>query len=139
MTNPTPTAPAPARATLRFLLHFLEMVAAMLAGMVLLGPLWDLAWPGLAAARTDVQVLVMATDMTVAMAAWMRVRGHAWRPTLEMSAAMYLPFLVLFPPFWAGAITPGFLMTGGHVLMLPAMAVAMLLRRREYTGCGDAR
>jgi flagellar biosynthetic protein FliP len=52
---------------------------------------------------------------------------------------MYLPFLVLFPPLWAGLISAGTVMVGGHVLMLPAMAAAMLLRRAEYTGHCPAR
>jgi hypothetical protein len=49
-----------------------------------------------------------------------------------MSASMYLPFVVLLVPFWAGAISEHALMTWGHVLMLPAMAVPMLLRPSEY-------
>jgi flagellar biosynthetic protein FliP len=49
-----------------------------------------------------------------------------------MSAAMYLPFVVLLVPFWAGLITGGTLLTAGHLLMLPAMALAMLFRRSEY-------
>ena len=47
---------------------------------------------------------------------------------------MYLPFVVLFPPLWLGFISPATMLTGGHLLMLPAMAAAMLLRRTEYTG-----
>ena len=27
--------------------------------------------------------------------------------TLEMAAAMYLPFLVQFPPLWLGVLSPG--------------------------------
>jgi hypothetical protein len=50
-----------------------------------------------------------------------------------MSAAMYLPFVLLLVPFWADAITGGALLTWGHVLMLPAMAAAMLLHRDAYS------
>ena len=70
----------------------------------------------------DVGVLVMATNMAIGMGAWMRFRGHSWRGIAEMSAAMYVPFVVLLVPFWAGAIGEHTLMTWGHVLMLPAMA-----------------
>jgi hypothetical protein len=49
-----------------------------------------------------------------------------------MSASMYLPFVVLLVPFWAGAASGGAVMTWGHVLMFPAMALAMLLRPAEY-------
>jgi flagellar biosynthetic protein FliP len=111
--------------------HYLEMVVAMVVGMAVLGPVWNLAWPGLPA-HIVVESLVMATDMAIGMGAWMRFRGHSWSAIAVMSAAMYLPFLVLLPPFWAGAITGGTLMGAGHVLMLPAMALAMLWRRSEY-------
>jgi len=111
--------------------HYLEMVVAMVVGMMVLGPVWDLVWPGLST-HTAVEVLVMATDMALGMGAWMRFRRHSWGAIGAMSAAMYLPFAVLLVPFWAGAISDGTLMTAGHVLMLPAMAVAMLYRRTEY-------
>jgi flagellar biosynthetic protein FliP len=114
-----------------FLRHYLEMVLAMLAGMVALGPLEDLVWPALTA-RPDVGVMVMATNMSIGMAAWMRFRGHSWRGITEMSAVMYLPFAVLLVPFWTGTVGGPELMTWGHLLMLPAMALVMLLRPAEY-------
>jgi hypothetical protein len=122
-----------------FTRHYLEMVAAMIVGMVALGPLEHLlldpiGWRALLA-RPELDVMVMATNMTVAMAAWMRLRHrHGWPATMEMSAAMYLPFLVLFPPMWLGLLDPHTMMGLGHLLMLPAMAGAMFLRPREYTG-----
>ena len=120
----------------QFVRHYLEMVVAMVAGMVALGPLWTLALdtagvPGLLD-RPELNALVMATNMTVAMSAWMRYRGHGWRAAAEMAAAMYVPFLVLFPPLWLSVITPGTMVVAGHVLMLPAMAGVMLLRPHEY-------
>ncbi|MEF3403098.1 hypothetical protein [Agromyces sp. CCNWLW203] len=115
----------------RFALHGLEMVIAMVLGMVVLGPVWAWAWPGLSENPTA-QVLVMATDMSIGMAVWMRIRGHGLPAIAEMAAAMYLPFLVLLPFHWVGALSAMALMTAGHVLMLPAMLVAMLRRRREY-------
>jgi hypothetical protein len=114
-----------------FLRHYLEMVLAMLAGMVALGPLEHLVWPALTA-RADVGVLVMATNMSIGMGAWMRFRGHSWRGIAEMSAAMYLPFAVLLVPYWAGTLTAPALMAWGHLLMLPAMALVMLVRPAEY-------
>ncbi len=114
-----------------FIRHYFEMVVAMLVGMVALGPLWTLLAPGL----TDgvvAMVLVMATDMAIGMAAWMRIRRHSWVSITQMSASMYLPFAVLLVPYWAGAISADTLMIGGHVLMLPLMAGAMLLRPSDY-------
>jgi hypothetical protein len=138
-----PTVPAaqteqPARSTRRhpvrhFVRHFVEMVVAMLAGMFLLGPLWTMAAPDLAG-HPDLHALVMATNMTIGMAAWMRVRGHGWAGTAEMSAAMYLPFLALLVPYWTGLISGDTLLAGGHLLMVPAMLAAMFRRLGDYTG-----
>jgi flagellar biosynthetic protein FliP len=99
--------------------------------MYALGGLEDLVWPAMTT-RADVGVMVMATNMSLGMAAWMRFRGHSWRGIAEMSAAMYLPFAVLLVPYWAGLTGEGVLMTWGHLLMLPAMALVMLLRPAEY-------
>jgi hypothetical protein len=113
------------------------MVVAMVVGMMVLGPLVNLALPLLGASglsqRADVGSLVMATNMTIGMSLWMRYRKHTWASIAEMGAAMYLPFVLLLVPFWAGLLSGGGLMTAGHVLMLPLMVVAMLRRRDEYT------
>jgi hypothetical protein len=121
-----------------FVRHYLEMVAAMLVGMIALGPVWSLTGKALGISeflhQPEPMALVMATNMTVAMCAWMRYRGHSWRANVEMAASMYVPFLMLFPPLWFGLISASGLMIGGHLLMLPAMAAAMLLRPSEYSG-----
>ena len=83
-------------------------------------------------AGPKVAAFVAALAMAIGMGAWMRFRGHSWRGIAEMSAAMYVPFLVLLVPFWAGAMGEHAMMTWGHVLMLPAMAAVMLLRPDEY-------
>jgi hypothetical protein len=123
----------------KFVLHFLEMVVAMAVGMVVLHPVWMFVLDALGAAELMhnpyTGALIMATNMTVAMSAWMKFRGHRWRPVVEMGAAMYVPFLMLFVPLALGLIDKGALMLWGHLLMLPAMAAAMLLRPHEYAHC----
>jgi hypothetical protein len=123
----------------RFARHFAEMVVAMAVGMFALHPVWMVVLDAVGAAglmhNPFSGALIMATNMTVAMSAWMKVRGHRWRPIVEMGAAMYAPFLVLFVPLAFGLIGDGALMLWGHVLMLPAMAAAMLLRPAEYAHC----
>lgn len=121
----------------RFIRHLLEMVVAMAVGMVALGPVWDLVfgwlgWSG-ALGRPDLAALVMATDMSIGMVLWMRYRRHSWVSTWEMCAAMYVPFVVLFVPFWMGALDGDVMLGAGHVLMLPCMVAVMLRRRGEYT------
>jgi hypothetical protein len=133
MTDTTRTAPSRVRPYLRFAGHYVEMVVAMFVGMFVLSPVWSFAAPGLVA-RDDVGALVMAFDMTVGMALWMRVRRHSWRPIGEMSAAMVAPFVVLLVPYWLGAISGMTLMMLGHALMFVTMLAAMLLRPAEYTG-----
>ena len=132
----------PARPTWRaalmnraFVVHYLQMLAAMLAGMALYMPLSMLVGD---TTRTEVDALLMATSMTAGMAAWMTWRRHAWPAIAEMGLAMYLAFAVLFPFLWLGALSAQGLFVLGHVLMLPAMALAMLRRREEYLGAQHA-
>lgn len=113
-----------------FLLHYLQMVVAMVAGMLLLGPLSMLFGD----VGIELDSLLMATWMSVGMAAWMLWRRHPLASVLEMALAMYLSFAVLFPPYWLGGLSASGVMVAGHVLMLPAMAAAMLYRRAEYVG-----
>ncbi len=106
-----------------WLRHLAEMLVAMLAGMMLLGPVSD----SLTQQRPTVATLVMALDMAVGMAVWMAVRGHGLRMTGEMTAAMVAPF-VLLSPWISGAA----LSVTGHVLMLVAMVALMLVRWEHY-------
>ena len=133
------TPAAPRLSAKKFAVHFLEMVVAMAVGMVVLHPVWMFVLDAVGAAglmhNPYTGALIMATNMTVAMSAWMKIRGHRWRPIAEMGDAMYLPFLMLFAPLALGLIDTGALMLWGHLLMLPAMAAAMLLRPREYAHC----
>ena len=134
--HPTEASPRTGRSTRRFVLHYGEMVLAMLVGMVTLYPLWQLATASLEGTswvtRTEVEMLVMATAMTLPMAGWMLHRGHRVQPILEMSAAMYAGFVVLFPLLWVGGLDEMGLMMWGHTLMPAFMLGAMLRRRQEY-------
>jgi len=114
-----------------FVVHLVQMVVAMIAGMVVLMPVAMLLDDG---AGVEVRALLMATTMTVGMTAWMAFRRHTWAATAEMGLAMYLSFAVLFPLHWLGILPEAALSTLGHVLMLPAMAAAMLRRSEEYLG-----
>jgi hypothetical protein len=121
----------------RFVRHYLEIVLAAVVGMVVLGPaesmlLNQIGWAELLA-NFETSTLVMATNMAVATGAWMRFRRHGWAAIAEMAAAMYAPFVVLFPPLWLGVLSASGLMVLGHVLMLFTIAAAMLRRRDEYT------
>jgi hypothetical protein len=130
--------------TRQFIRHYLEMIAAMVAGMVVLGIPAEAALRALGTSSSALErdapavaFLGMALIMTIPMVGLMRFRGHAWRPCWEMSASMFLPTFGVIAVLWAGAMHDfGTLMVIEHVAMLPAMLVAMLLRFGEYAGCG---
>ncbi|HEY0696903.1 MAG TPA: hypothetical protein VGD43_03735 [Micromonospora sp.] len=116
--------------------HFAEMVAAMLVGMMVLGAvarmgLMLVGWSEVLD-RTEVAVVLMAVNMSIGMSVWMRYRRHSWASILEMDAVMVASFVVLLVPFWTGVLSAGAVMMVGHMLMLPAMALVMLRRWRDY-------
>ncbi|MGW0801691.1 hypothetical protein [Nonomuraea sp. NPDC002799] len=130
------TSTKPGRRWGKFALHYLEMIVSMFVGMFALGMLQSAVGLGLShEQQPELAYLVMAFNMSVGMAAWMRIRGHGWAPTLEMCAAMFVPIVPLFPLLWLGAIDGGALMTVAHVAMFPLMLLAMLRRLDEYAGC----
>ena len=127
--------------TRHFIRHYVEMIAAMFLGMVILGVPGELALQALGSGtselRADAPALVflgMAVTMTVPMVAWMRYRGHDWRPCSEMSAAMFLPTFAAIGLMGAGVLGFSSAMGLEHIVMFPAMLAAMLLRPSEYTG-----
>jgi uncharacterized membrane protein YfcA len=133
--RPEAASPTPFRGQLAR--HFGEMVVAMLVGMAVLGMAVraTLALLG----RSDLlepieaQALVMTVNMAAGMSVWMRYRRHRWNSIIEMDAAMAAAFVVALLPYWAGLLPGQTVMMVGHVLMLPAMALVMLRRRRELT------
>jgi hypothetical protein len=111
-------------------LEYLAMVAAMLLGMVALDAARLLVLPGVHLV-VELETLMMLVGMSAGMTAWMAFRRHGLRSIAVMCASMGVPFLVLLPLHWAGAISAGTLMTAGHLLMLPAMALAMPFAHRH--------
>jgi hypothetical protein len=122
----------------RFLRHYLEMVAAMFVGMVVLGAAVRgvLALAGLQfpTQYPELVALEMAVTMSAAMVAWMRHRGHGWASTFEMAGAMFTPAVALFPLLWLGLIASDTLLVLEHLAMFPLMCLVMLRRRAEYGG-----
>ncbi|MEU6035563.1 hypothetical protein ABZ801_09130 [Actinomadura sp. NPDC047616] len=120
-----------------FVRHYLEMVVAMLAGMVVLGAVVRgvLAPTGVEYSMTtqpELVTLEMAFDMSAGMVLWMRRRGHGWASTLEMCGAMFAPAVVLIPLLWLDVVDAGTMMMLEHVAMFVLMLLVMLRRRGEY-------
>jgi hypothetical protein len=78
--------------------------------------------------------LAMAVSMTVAMVAWMCIRKHPRRLSAEMAGAMLVPTVLLIAICWIGHLPSTVLLTGTHILMVPAMLAVMLYRWRDYAG-----
>jgi hypothetical protein len=115
------------------------MVIVMFAGMIALGVPADWVLKACGAnmhgQHPTRMLATMAVTMTVPMVAWMRYRGHAWRPNMEMAASMLVPTLAVLILLWTGAATGiGTLMVIEHAAMLACMLLAMLLRSEEYSG-----
>ncbi len=124
----------------RLILHFLEMTVAMMFGMPLLFALRSLipASSSFAAAfksGTVLSELAMAVFMTVPMVAWMIVRGHGRRHSLEMGLGMFAPVaaIVVLRLLGADAYMP-WLRYFSHPAMFLGMLAAMLYRRDHFTG-----
>jgi hypothetical protein len=136
------TIPGMNRSLRHFLRHYVEMVVAMVLGMVVLGVPGEAALRAVGTSTAELKIdapalalLAMAVIMTVPMVAWMRYRGHGWRPCNEMAASMFIPTFAVIALMWSALVTDFMtLMTIEHVVMLPSMLIAMVLRYDEYAG-----
>jgi hypothetical protein len=123
--------------TRHFVRHYVEMVVAMFLGMAVLGMPASLALGAVGVSSAELtadapalMLLGMGVTMTVPMVAWMRHRGHGWGPSNEMAASMLIPTAGVIALLGAGLVEDvGMLLMAEHVVMLPSMLVAMLLRR----------
>lgn len=130
-----PIGGARGTARLQFVRHLVEMLVAMVAGMFISAAIF-LAVVSMTVDQALRQhpvlfVIVQAAGMTAPMVAWMRHRGHLWRPCAEMGGAMILPAGLLIGLRTAHAID-GPICGSYCALALAAMVVVMLYRRDEY-------
>ena len=131
-----PTTSAPSLSRRRFLYHYVEMLVVMMVSMMVLSGLFWGIMAGLGHSNlrhyVGLRAFVMTINMVIGMSLWMRFRGHSWATTLEMDAAMLLPYVLLIGPYGAGLLSAGALLGGEHLLMLPFMFLVMLRRYEEY-------
>jgi hypothetical protein len=116
--------------------HFLEMLGAMILGMLIGAAIFlsivQTTWDE-ALLQYPVQALfVMAVSMSVPMVAWMRFRGHGWRSSAEMGAAMALP-VIPFICLVVFDVTKGALCSLYCLVTVLAMLGVMLHRRDDYS------
>jgi hypothetical protein len=122
---------------IRFARHYLVMVVAMYAGMIVLNPVYSTAASRFGYADPWVELpvlssLVMAVNMTIPMALLMMRHGHATRPVTEMAAAMMVPTAAAAGLCGFGLLASDQLMTVAHLGMFPAMFLVMILHYRDY-------
>jgi hypothetical protein len=122
-----------------FLLHFAEMLVAMMLGMAVFAAV------GLALTAQGSTTLLngssitsqvgMGAFMVAPMVVWMRVRGGMWRHGVEMAAAMLVPVMavLLLERLHVSEWLP-WLSRSEHPAMVVGMLAAMLYRREQYTG-----
>jgi flagellar biosynthetic protein FliP len=116
----------------RFGLHLLEMLLAMMTGMFALYFLGNLI-PAPFKSGTNLYELAMVISMTLPMVAWMIVRGHGRRHSVEMAFAMFAPVVVIIVLrlLEADHYLP-WLADIGHMASFVGMIAAMLYRRDHY-------
>ena len=117
-----------------FTRHLLEMVVAMMAGMMVLGVAVGILGKPSGEVNLLVEYGVMGVFMSAPMVAWMRYRGHSWYDGLEMTAAMLAPMFALVLPVELGVVdlTGHALMMLSHVAMIGGMVLLMLYRLDLY-------
>jgi hypothetical protein len=81
----------------------------------------------------ELTTLVVAFNMSLPMALWMRFRGHDRRCIRDMCAAMGIEAAILIAAAAVGALPRESLVAWQHALMVPVLALAMLLRLDMYT------
>jgi hypothetical protein len=122
----------------RFVAHYLEMCMVMCVGavglsVVFFGAAALLGFTDLPQRAPELSALVVAVNLSLPMAVWMRFRGMAWRPTLEMSGAPMLVGLLLIAGYWLGAVGESSLIEVQASLACPLMLAVMLLRFGLYS------
>jgi len=121
----------------RFFLHLAEMCMVMCAGGVGLSVLFFgtaslLGYQNLPQQAPELSVLVVAINLSLPMALWMRFRGMAWRPTVEMSGSTMILGLLLITAYWMDLIARDSLIETQAGAACPLMLGIMLLRPRLY-------
>ena len=122
-----------------FVWHFVQMCMACCIGGITLSVLFFggaalIGYPNLVQRAPSLSTLVIAFNVSLAMAAWMRFRGHEWRPTLEMAGTTLGLGVLLIGLAWLGVVPRSSLIEWLTRLACPVMLLPMLLRLDHYTG-----
>jgi hypothetical protein len=117
--------------------HFLQMLAAMVVGMIATGAIFltivgAKTWDEVTTQYPTQALLAMAAGMTVPMVAWMVYRGMGWKNSYEMAAVMALPVIPFLCLVWFDVTKTA--QCGAYCLVtIAAMLALMRYRRNEYS------
>lgn len=121
-----------------FILHFVEMCVVMCVGLVIfdlllarVGSLFRYSQPDLQ--LPELSTVALAIWFTLIMIAWMRLRRHEWRTTLEMASTSIVALIPLLGAYWYGLVPKSDLLGLECGVACAFMVVAMLLRLDHYT------
>jgi hypothetical protein len=122
-----------------FFRHFLEICAVMCVGAVTLsfiffGVAWLMGFRDLVDETPEFSTLVLAVNLALPMIAWMRFRGHEWRPTLEMAVAPVVLGVLLIVAGWLDIIPRNEVFELETSLACLSMLIPMLFRLDLYVG-----
>jgi hypothetical protein len=122
-----------------FVWHFVQMCLACCIGGITLSVLFFggaalIGYPNLVQRFPELSTLVIAFNVSLPMAAWMRFRGMEWRPTLEMAGTTMVLGVLLIGLAWLGFVPRSSLIEWLTGLACPVMLIPMLLRLDLYTG-----
>jgi len=122
----------------RFAAHLAEMCMAMCAGAIALSLLFFgaanlLGYDDLTRTAPALSVFVIALNLSVPMAAWMRYRGMDWEPTLEMAGSTMVVGIALIVAYWLDLVARDSLVEIQTSLACPVMFAVMLARFRLYS------
>jgi hypothetical protein len=108
-------------------------VGAIVLSVAFFGAAALLGYTDLPQRAPELSALVVAVNLSLPMAVWMRFRGMAWRPTVEMSGAPMLVGLLLIAGYWLGVVGQSSLIEVQTSLACPLMLAVMLLRFGLYS------
>jgi hypothetical protein len=121
-----------------FLWHFLEMCLVMCIGGITINVLFfglaaRLGFPNLFEKFPQFSLLLVGVNLSIPMIAWMRFRGHEWRPTLEMASTSIILPVLLIGATWLSLIPESSQLPLLKKLVCPVMLIPMLFRLDLYT------
>jgi hypothetical protein len=117
--------------------HFLQMLAAMVAGMIATGAVFLTVvglktWDEVTIQYPTQALMAMAAGMTIPMVAWMLSRGMGRKNSYEMALAMVVPVIPFLCLVWLD-VTPGAECAAYCASTVVAMLGLMYYRRNEYS------